>query len=178
MAQATNLNPTGLSGPRRCRAPRPAAGGSSRLVPHCGRPAGQISPIASALATSGPAVRGSLTGTPVPQPGSWASARHHDDGDSGDSRAGPRPAGHDDTDAAAAGAPDGLRELPGCQSLGATAVFACIRLYHCHICMYTVCICLYLHVCVCILNDLEKKSLSMKCHIACMLHVCCMYVVS
>ena len=96
--------------------------------------------------------------------------------DSGDSRAGPRPAGHDDTDAAAAGAPDGLRELPGCQGLGATAVFACICLYHCHICMYTVCICLYLHVCVCILNDLEKKSLSMKCHIACMLHVCCMYV--
>ena len=78
MTQATNLNPTGLSGPRRCRAPRPAAGGSSRLVPHCGRPAGQISPIASALATSGPAVRGSLTGTPVPQPGSGASARHHD----------------------------------------------------------------------------------------------------
>ena len=157
MAQATNLNPAGLSGPRRCRAPRPAAGGSSRLVPHCGRPAGQISPIASALATSGPAVRGSLTGTPVPQPGSWASARHHDDGDSGDSRAGPRPAGHDDTDAAAAGAPDGLRELPGCQGLGATAVSACICLYHCHICMYTVCICLYLHVCVCILNDLEKN---------------------
>ena len=83
MAQATNLNPAGLSGPRRCRAARPAAGGSSRLVPHCGRPAGQISPIASALSTSGPAVRGSLTGTPVPQPGSWAS-RHpsHDDGDS------------------------------------------------------------------------------------------------
>ena len=79
MAQATNLNPAGLSGPRRCRAARPAAGGSSRLVP---RPAGQISPIASALSTSGPEVRGSLTGTPVPQPGSWASARHHDDGDS------------------------------------------------------------------------------------------------
>ena len=91
MAQATNLNPTGLSGPRRCRAPRPAAGGSSRLVPHCGRPAVQISPIASALATSGPAVRGSLTGTPVPQPGSWASARHHDDGDSGPVTPGPAP---------------------------------------------------------------------------------------
>ena len=100
----------------------------------------------------------------------------HDDGDSGDSRAGPRPAGHDDTDAAAAGAPDGLRELPGCQGLGVTAVSACFCPYHCHICMYTVCMCLYLHVCVCILNDLENKSLSMKCHTACMLHVCCMYV--
>ena len=130
MTQATNLNPAGLIGPRRCRAP--VTGGSSRLVSHCGRPAVQISPIASALATSGPAVRGSLTGTPVPQPGSWASARHHDDGDSGDSRAGPRPAGHDDTDAAAAGAPDGLRELPGCQGLGGSGGSWC----HGSICMY------------------------------------------
>jgi hypothetical protein len=61
--------------------------------------------------------------------------------------------------------------------LAATAVSACICLYHCHICtsMYTVCICLCMHVYLCILNNLEKKSLSMKCLIACMLHVCCMY---
>ena len=175
MAQATNSNPAGLSGPRRCRAP--AAGGSSRLVPHCGRPAVQISPIASALATSGPAVRGSLTDNPVPQPGSWAS-RHHPSHHDSDDHYGDSPRRRVARGRPAWGirAPLRLRGLPGCQGLGATAIYACICLYPCHICMYTVCICLYLHVCVCILNDLGKKSLSMKCHIACMLHVCCMYV--
>ena len=157
MAQATNLNPAGLSGPRRCRAARPAAAGeSSRLVPHCGRPAGQISPIASALATSSPAVRGSLTGTPVPQPDSWAS-RHpsHDDGDSPVTVT-PTPPPPALPTAACGPRAAGLGYQSPSKIEGA-AISACICLYHCHICMYTVCMCLYLHVCVCILNDLEKN---------------------
>ena len=139
MAQATNLNPAGLSGPRRCRAP--AAGGSFRLVPHCGRPAVQISPIASALATSGPAVRGSPTGTPVPQPGSWASRHHHYDGDSPVTVT-PTPPPPALPTAACGPRAAGLGYQSPSKIEGA-AISACICLYHCHICMYTVCLCRY-----------------------------------
>ena len=48
---------------------------SSRLVPQCGRPAWQISHIASTLAASGPAVRRPLQGTPLPLWTRVASAR-------------------------------------------------------------------------------------------------------
>ena len=49
-----------------CAAPGRELPVSSRLVPQCGRPAWQISHIASTLAASGPAVRRPLQGTPLP----------------------------------------------------------------------------------------------------------------
>ncbi len=61
--------PINVNGLRHYLDLNPASGlrraGSSRLVPQCGRPAWQISHIASTLAASGPAVRRSLQGTPV-----------------------------------------------------------------------------------------------------------------
>jgi hypothetical protein len=131
---------------------------SCRSISQCGRPAGQISPINSALAASGPAVCGSLQGAHVPlwtrmgprdtsgAPGGGGQARHvtrwlpaRSSRAAPRMRAWPRPMSW---------------ELAGkaWASQGAAAVFACIFRYHGHICVYNICICLYMHVCVCILN--------------------------
>ncbi len=156
---------------------------SFRSVPQSGRSAWQILHIASTLAASGPAVRGSLQGAPVPP---WTRA-------ASDSsvRVGPRC----DTSGApcsgrslgrrvARGRPTrGIRAHPWLRAwqrplgweLAATAVSAFICPYQCHICMYTVCICLYLHVCVCVLNQLGKKvfkyEMSYCMYVACLLYV-------
>jgi hypothetical protein len=68
---------------------------------------------------------------------------------------------------------EGLAEAAGLGAgcHGSICMHLSVSSWHCHICIHTVCICLYMHVCVCP-QSVGKKSFSMKCHIACMLHAC------
>ena len=136
--------------------------------------------ITSALAVSGPAVRGSLPGTPMPlstrihvtRDTRLDGDRDHDPGPGPAARLArrrqPGPGYHSPSKIKSLAQAAGMGA--GYQGLGATAVSACICLYHCHI------VCMpYVYVCMCMYpqsfgGKIAKYEMSYRMYVACMLY--------